>query len=109
MRYAIIEDGRVVNVAEAEAPLEAGWVRGDAASIGDLYDGQAFSSPPPDVVALAAAARGARRGLLATCDWTQLFDAPVDREAWATYRQALRDIPSQPDFPLTVEWPTTPQ
>ena len=55
MRYAIIEDGRVVNVAEAEAPLEAGWVRGDAANIGDLYDGQAFSSPPPDVVAPAPA------------------------------------------------------
>lgn len=28
--------------------------------------------------------------------------------AWATYRQALRDIPSQPGYPLTVEFPTPP-
>ncbi|KWH56291.1 phage tail assembly chaperone [Burkholderia cepacia] len=28
--------------------------------------------------------------------------------AWQTYRQALRDITKQPDFPLRVEWPTSP-
>ena len=28
---------------------------------------------------------------------------------WATYRQALRDIPKQPGFPRTVEWPAKPE
>jgi hypothetical protein len=31
---------------------------------------------------------------LAATDWTQVADAPVDAEAWATYRQALRDLPA---------------
>lgn len=38
-------------------------------------------------------------------DWTQLIDAPVDREAWADYRQALRDLPQQEGFPGEVVWP----
>lgn len=32
---------------------------------------------------------------LAKTDFTQLPDAPVDKEAWAEYRQALRDLPQQ--------------
>lgn len=32
--------------------------------------------------------------LLAT-DWTQLLDSIVDKEIWAEYRQALRDLPAQ--------------
>ena len=42
---------------------------------------------------------------LTASDWTQVADAPVDKAAWATYRQALRDIPTQAGFPLTIEWP----
>jgi hypothetical protein len=29
--------------------------------------------------------------------------------AWATYRQALRDVPSQAGFPWEVQWPTQPE
>ncbi len=36
-----------------------------------------------------------RNKQLAQSDWTQLPDAPVDKAAWATYRQALRDLPAQ--------------
>ena len=48
-----------------------------------------------------------RDRLLKESDWTQLPDSPVDREAWATYRQTLRDFPAtwtvgpQADFPDT--------
>jgi len=35
-----------------------------------------------------------RDRLLAASDWTQVADAPVDRQAWADYRQALRDFPA---------------
>ena len=34
-----------------------------------------------------------RDGLLASSDWTQLPDAPCDAQAWADYRQQLRDFP----------------
>lgn len=56
----------------------------------------------------ANSVRQERNRRLASCDWTQLADAPVDDLAWATYRQALRDIPAQAGFPWTVVWPTEP-
>lgn len=52
--------------------------------------------------------RQKRTLLLAECDWTQLPDAPVDKTAWTIYRQALRDITNQPEFPWNVTWPTKP-
>ena len=52
--------------------------------------------------------RGYRNSLLKKTDYTQLTDAPGDTAAWATYRQALRDIPAQDGFPFTVTWPTEP-
>jgi len=52
--------------------------------------------------------RSHRNALLSECDWTQVADAPVDKTAWATYRQALRDITSQAGFPYSVVWPTSP-
>jgi hypothetical protein len=35
--------------------------------------------------------------MLKDTDWTQVADSPVDKTAWATYRQALRDITTQAD------------
>lgn len=55
------------------------------------------------------AIRAKRDAELVASDWTQLPDAPVDRVAWANYRQALRDIPHQTGFPFTVEWPEAPK
>jgi hypothetical protein len=52
--------------------------------------------------------RTRRDELLARCDWTQLPDSPVDHQAWANYRQALRDVPSQSGFPYSVVWPEAP-
>jgi hypothetical protein len=46
---------------------------------------------------------------LAQSDWTQLPDAPVDKAAWATYRQALRDLPTLNTDPRLIELPTKPQ
>ena len=45
--------------------------------------------------------------LLAT-DWTQLADAPVDKVAWATYRQELRDLPSSNADALKIVLPNKP-
>jgi len=49
-----------------------------------------------------------RNKRLGETDWTQLVDAPLDATPWVTYRQALRDVPSQPGFPHNVTWPTEP-
>ena len=56
----------------------------------------------------AAQIRSQRNQLLTASDWTQVLDAPIDRTAWAAYRQALRDITSQEDFPNNVVWPKNP-
>jgi hypothetical protein len=65
-------------------------------------------TPGPDLDAMAASIRQERTEKLASCDWTQVADAPVDREAWAAYRQALRDITAQEFFPMSVDWPSIP-
>ena len=36
-----------------------------------------------------------RNSELNNSDWTQLPDSPVDKAAWAKYRQDLRDLPQQ--------------
>lgn len=53
--------------------------------------------------------RNERNKLLKATDWTQVADAPVDQAAWATYRQALRDITAQEGFPQDITWPTKPE
>ena len=54
----------------------------------------------------AKSVRTTRDEKLKDSDWTQIADAPVDKAAWATYRQALRDVPTQLGFPWEVTWPT---
>jgi hypothetical protein len=51
--------------------------------------------------------RAERNKLLVESDWTQLPDASADAAAWATYRQALRDITEQAN-PFNIVWPVVP-
>ena len=53
----------------------------------------------------AKSVRTSRNDKLKESDWTQVADATVDKAAWATYRQALRDITAQAGFPWTIIWP----
>ena len=41
-------------------------------------------------------------------DWTQLADSTADKDEWAAYRQALRDVTAQQGFPWTIDWPVQP-
>ena len=108
MRFAIVENGVVANVAVSDAPLADSWIASDTAQIGDHYaDGQ-FAPPAPDNDAQWAVVRAQRNAKLAACDWTQLSDAPVDNLAWAVYRQELRDVTAQPD-PFSIVWPGAPE
>jgi len=56
----------------------------------------------------AKSVRDDRTKRLSDSDWTQIADSTADKTAWATYRQALRDIPAQAGFPWTVTWPDAP-
>ena len=56
-----------------------------------------------------------RNRRLANCDWTQSNDSPLTSDKkteWATYRQALRDLPANQtptDMQLSnITWPTKP-
>jgi hypothetical protein len=61
------------------------------------------------IVSQSASVRSARNQLLKDSDWTQIADVPVNKDAWAIYRQELRDITTQKGFPFTIVWPTQPQ
>lgn len=52
--------------------------------------------------------REQRNQKLKDSDWSQVADAPVDKAVWATYRQALRDVPTQAGFPWDINWPVAP-
>lgn len=53
--------------------------------------------------------RSLRNSMLAECDWTQSKDVSDDvSNKWVSYRQSLRDITSQPEFPWNVVWPNLP-
>jgi len=63
-----------------------------------------YTPPEPDK---APEVRRERDALLKASDWTQLPDAPVNQEAWAAYRQALRDLTDHVNFPnlSADDWP----
>jgi hypothetical protein len=117
MRYAYVSQG-VVEEAWSRDPFELfdpGYAQQfvscpDAVQAGWTFDGTNWSSPPTITDAeQAAAIRDKRQRLLVNSDWTQLADSPADKAAWAIYRQALRDISTQPGFPWAVDWPVAPE
>jgi hypothetical protein len=58
---------------------------------------------------LAHDVRIKRALLIAESDWTQGKDIPSEvSEPWAVYRQQLRDITEQENFPWEVIWPEPP-
>ncbi len=97
----------IVDISRVTPAPKEGW----------SYDGVVFTPPPgPGAEEL----RARRDGLLAASDWliqrhrdqldselpTSLTTASY--ESWIAYRQALRDVPTQPGFPDEVGWPALP-
>jgi len=56
---------------------------------------------------LAAEERERRNALLAETDYFGASDVTMSSDMTA-YRQALRDVPQQKDFPTSINWPTKP-
>lgn len=84
------------------------------ASAADAQPGETAVDVLPEsllTALLAAEMRLQRDAALRSCDWTQSADSPLDaatQAAWATHRQALRDVPTHPGFPETIDWPVAP-
>jgi hypothetical protein len=100
-RFFKVVDSRVVDLGSPPGP-----------SYFYDYDQDSWvdSRTSEDVFAEAVhAARFQRDAMLAASDWTQVPDAPVDQEAWAAYRQALRDVTQQSGWPRDINWPVAPQ
>jgi len=115
MKAHIIEGGVVVNTIEVDSfDFMPNLVEATVGGIGWHYANGVFTDPNAEseeevYAKTALSVRTKRNILLADSDWTQIADAPVDATAWATYRQALRDITSQQGFPHEVTWPTKPE
>lgn len=66
---------------------------------------------PPDSDDRMAYLRHIRDALIGVTDWTQAADSPLtaeQRAAWATYRQALRDLPQTYSGSGPIPWPAAP-
>ena len=91
------------NVTEGTPVNQGGWKRtwtvanATAAEIQERTASQASN------------VRAERDQKLVDTDWTQVADVPVNKTAWATYRQALRDISKQSGFPWNITWPAEPE
>ena len=115
--YAILsEDGFVVSISYSDIPQE-GAVEllesiGNAPSEWHKYhfESKQWIQDKP-IEAIESEIKVQRKQLLLDSDWTQLTNNPLttaQQASWATYRQELRDIPSQSGFPFAVIWPTPP-
>lgn len=116
MRYAIIENGKVVNIAVATPEFAAsqGWVEcPDGVGIEWSFDGVNAISPPRNIEGEWNQVRIQRNALLTQSDTAVLPDrwaamTSENQQAWSTYRQVLRDIPQTFSDPADVIWPTKP-
>ena len=67
-----------------------------------------FTEDPDQLQVYWNGLRQIRNNLLAESDWTQLTDVTADKESWATYRKALRDLPGTTTNPASPVWPEKP-
>jgi len=77
-------------------------------------DPHTIESKPIPTVNIAEYIRDLRSKYLKLSDWTQGADSPLSdtkKAEWATYRQALRDLPANADSYATIDdivWPSRP-
>ena len=90
-RYHATPEGNVPFTAEEEAEWDA--MEADYAAGADDRK--------------AEEVRQERDQLLQQTDWMANSDVTMSDD-WRTYRQALRDVPTQEGFPNDVTWPTKP-
>ena len=119
-KKALIHNGIVQQIEESSNTFEVHsnlkWVDcDDSVKVNWTYNGSTFADYDTRTTAEKTAAewkhvRVNRTKLLKASDWTQGADSPLTdskKAEWKTYRQALRDVPTQSD-PFNITWPTEP-
>lgn len=104
--YGEVDVGSQYHNLATDEPADKGTPPAD----GYMFD-YTTKSWVPNTSYLDAKARYERSQLLQASDWTQIPNSPLtaaQQTAWATYRQALRDIPAQSGYPVNITWPTAP-
>ena len=102
-----------------DAPVEIGGKWTQVWTEADRFDNSGDSTKEEKEAAYqieqdarkAANARQTRDEKLGLSDWRVIRASeggPAVSSDWATYRQALRDVPAQGGFPNTITWPTEP-
>ena len=79
------------------------WTDGDW----DLVD-KTLAEIEAEVEAAWSALRAERDRRLSATDFRMVIDVPWPTAPWATYRQALRDLPENTADPFAPVWPTPP-
>ena len=106
VRNGAVEDGKgnwVYAWKEQEMFTEYTDDNGDVQTVA----AQKTAYDTANTAALAATERAKRTALLMETDHYALADVTMT-DAMKTYRQALRDVPQQTDFPSKIDWPTKP-
>lgn len=85
MRAAIIQNGKVVNIVEADEAFaaEQGWVLTDTAQIGWSYDGQTFTPPAGPSIEDQRAQMTTTRAKFAIAAHGAGIITAAEAEAWA--------------------------
>lgn len=110
MKWAVIDGDEIVSIYTGQEPPEGSVAIPEGLNPFRLeWDGVELKEAPTASLEAerAIANREYRNQLLTASDWTQLPDAPVDQEAWAAYRQALRDLTDHVNWPNldADDWP----
>lgn len=91
------------------------YARLKAGDFGEILDGtgEIYIKMPKSQAILEQEALDLRTKLLVESDFsdlpvTQARLSDAEKTAWATYRQALRDITNQQAYPWDISWPAKP-
>ena len=98
-------DSLTQKVIQCDPYIVGEWV--STVSVIDLTEEEIASAKANAMIRI----RSTRDALLTTCDWTQIPDVSIAKKTeWATYRQALRDLPNTitTDPRTWNEWPINP-
>ena len=107
----VLPDGAAGDVLLSDSVVEiTGMHPKPGIGLGWTYVDGAFVPPVPPALTWDDI-RAERDWLLSQCDWTQVADSPLtvaQKQAWADYRQALRNVPQDFPTPDDVAWPEAP-
>lgn len=114
IKWAVIENNEITNIFEGSNPPPGSvQIPAEMNPFELSWDGENLISSPIVLTEeqIAAGVRFLRDDKLKSSDWTQLPDVPLaTKEAWATYRQTLRDLPTHANWPNLADedWPIQP-